>query len=80
MSSNVHPINGPSDSPPIPGGGSGGGNNFGERLARLEVRVESSATKKDISDLKLWIIGSAFGMVVTTTTIGILIYRTFVMQ
>jgi len=80
VTDNIHPINPNSTTPPPTfGGGGSGGSDVGERLARLEVKMESTATSKDISDLKLWIIGSAFGMVITTITIGTLIYRTFVM-
>lgn len=45
---NVHNIGGPSSTA---GGGSGIGG-FGERLARLEEKVNHLATSKDISDLK----------------------------
>ena len=42
-------------------GGSGNGSGYGERLARIEARLDSiekhGATKEDITKVKLWFLG-----------------------
>ena len=37
---------------PGPGGGGNGGSSYGERLARIETRLENVATREDVSDVK----------------------------
>lgn len=45
------------DPPGSEGGGTGGGNgSFERRLTRLETEFGHLATKKDVSDLKVWIL------------------------
>ncbi len=40
--------------PPVRGSsGDGGGDSLGERLARLETRIEYLATKEDVSEVKV---------------------------
>ncbi|MCY4005766.1 MAG: hypothetical protein OXE84_02915 [Rhodobacteraceae bacterium] len=39
-------------SAPKPPNGNGGNGNYGERLARIEARLESVAKREDIADLK----------------------------
>lgn len=46
--SNVHDIGGPSST----AGGGGGTNGFGERLARLEEKVNHLATSQDMAEIK----------------------------
>ena len=46
-------------------GDNGGNGNYGERLARLEERLESSiehmATKEDIQKIKVWVLTGILG-------------------
>ena len=37
---------------PGPGGGGNGGSSHGERLARVEAKMEHVATREDVSDVK----------------------------
>lgn len=61
-----------------PGGGAGGGAGVDallraveERLARLETRMDYMATKEDIENLKIWILGGALGSVVAAIVAAI---------
>ena len=38
-------------------GSNGGGDDYGERLARIEAKLECLATKKDIQSIKVWMLG-----------------------
>lgn len=60
--------------PPTRGGsGDGGGDSFGERLARLETRIEYLATKEDVSEVKVlierklnWLLYGIVGVMLTS--------------
>ena len=47
----------PPPSRPAPSGGGDGSSGFGERLARIEARMEHVATKEDIQRLRVWVLG-----------------------
>ena len=38
--------------PALASSGAGGGGDYGERLARLETRIEQTATKEDVEKLR----------------------------
>lgn len=38
-----------------------GRSQFGERLARIEAKMEHVATKEDIQQLKVWVLGGVLG-------------------
>ena len=40
---------------PRPGGGGNGGSSHGERLARIEAKMEYMATREDVSEVKVLI-------------------------
>ncbi|MGI9347565.1 MAG: hypothetical protein ACR2PV_06225 [Gammaproteobacteria bacterium] len=61
----------PADRP----GGNGGGGNVGERLARLEEKVDHLATKTDIEALKTTFWRSAFLVVVSVAGLAFAIAR-----
>ncbi len=76
---NVVPLSTPGKS------GSGGGNNFGERLARIETKLEYTATREDVSEIKVlierkeasqlrWLVGLVF---VALVTLAAAVIRTF---
>ena len=68
---NVYPLDSPT---PRPGGGDG--SPPGERLARIETRLDSiekhGATKTDIERLRVWILGGVIGAFVIALGIGLL--------
>ena len=51
----------PSAGRPGGAGDNGGRLQFGERLARIEARMEHVATKEDIQQLKVWVLGGVLG-------------------
>ena len=53
--SHLHVVDKQPEPPAVSSSGDGGGNNFGERLARLETHVGFLATKEDISEVKVLI-------------------------
>ena len=63
----------PPPSRPGPSGDRGGSSGFGERLARIEARMEHVATKEDIQRLRVWVLGGVLGAlsVAVMGTIGI---------
>ncbi len=76
---NVVPISAPGKP------GSGGGDNFGERLARIETKLEYMATREDISEIKAliekkeasqirWLVGL---ILVTMASLAVALIRTF---
>ena len=46
-----------------------------ERLARLETRMESIATKEDIQTLKIWVLGGALSSVVAAIPIALFVVK-----
>jgi len=60
-SGNVHPESSPSA--PHPGGTGADGSGFGERLARIEAKMEHAATREDIQKLRVWVLGGVLGAV-----------------
>lgn len=65
-----------------PGGGGGDGVDarlraVEERLVRLETRMDYMATKEDLKDLKIWVLGSALGSVVAAIPIILLVVKVF---
>ncbi len=56
LPTNVSPISAGRDS-----GSNGGGDHYGERLARIEARLEYFATKEDIQRIKVWILAGVLG-------------------
>ena len=67
------------------GGGSGGDGNFGERLARIESRMDFMATREDVQEVKTlierkeatmlrWLLGL---LVVALVSLGVALVRTF---
>ena len=63
----------PPPSFPSPSGDRDGSSGFGERLARIEARMEHVATKEDIQRLRVWVLGGVLGAlsVAVMGTIGI---------
>ena len=57
---NVVQLDSPSGRPGSSGGGNGG-SGHGERLARIEARMEHVATKEDIKKLRVWVLGGVLG-------------------
>ena len=62
--------------PPIrasSGDDGGAGNSIGERLARLETKMEHVALKEDVLNLKIWILGGVIGGIMSAVmiTLGI---------
>lgn len=62
-----------------PGGGGGDGVDarlraVEERLVRLETRMDYMATKEDLKDLKIWVLGSALS---TGIPIVLLVVKVF---
>ena len=53
---NVVQFDSPAGRPGSSGGGNGG-SNHGERLARIEAKMEHAATKEDIQKLRVWVLG-----------------------
>lgn len=53
---NVVQFDSPAGRPGSSGGGNGG-SNHGERLARIEAKMEHVATKEDIQKLRVWVLG-----------------------
>ncbi len=47
----------------------GGNGSHGERLARIEARLEHMATKEDIQKIKVWVLSGILGGVGVTITI-----------
>ena len=47
----------PAPTPASSGDGGGGGKTTGERLATLEAEIKHLATKEDIKDIKIWVLG-----------------------
>ncbi|MCY4041825.1 MAG: hypothetical protein OXF72_11310 [Gammaproteobacteria bacterium] len=74
---NVSPIRQPSGEGPTNGGQAA----VRERLARLEENIkgvrEQMATKKDISDLKVWILGGVLSAIMVAAGIATLIVKAF---
>ena len=77
---------------PRPGGGGNGGSIHGERLARIEARMEYMATREDVSEVKVlierkestmtrWLLGilATAGISLATAVIGVVVVlvRTF---
>lgn len=77
---------------PGPGGGGNGGSSHGERLARIEARMEYLATREDVSEVKVlierkestmtrWLLGilATAGISLATAVIGmvVVLVRTF---
>ena len=71
--------------PLIPGGGAGGGGDHGERLARIESKMEYMATREDVAEVKTlierkeatmlrWLGGM---VVVAAISLGVALVRTF---
>ena len=52
---------GTSSAAPSPSGSGTGSSGFGERLARIEARMEHVATKEDIRKLRVWVLGGVLG-------------------
>lgn len=42
----------------------GGGGDYGERLARLEARMDFLATKEEIQKIKVWVLSGVLGGIV----------------
>ena len=63
----------PPPSRPVPPGGRDGSSGFGERLARIEAKMEHVATKEDIQRLRVWVLGGVLGAlsVAIMGTIGV---------
>ena len=68
-----------------PGGGAGGGGDHGERLARIESKMEYMATREDVAEVKTlierkeatmlrWLGGM---VVVAAISLGVALVRTF---
>lgn len=66
----------------------GGSDSFNDRLRRLEVDMgvvktevknidRNMATRKDISDLKVWILGGVLGAIPVGVAIAVVIVRAF---
>lgn len=55
----------------------GGGGNYGERLARVETKLEHMATKEDIQKIKVWILGGILGSVVLAMSVFFTILKFF---
>ena len=60
----------------IPPGGGGGGN-LESRIAYLEATVPHLATKADIANLKVWIMGGVITAIIITFTGAIAILKLF---
>ena len=73
----------PSQRPP--GGDGPRDSEFGERIVRLEEKIVAMkdridndlATKKNISDLKVWILGGVLSSIAVAATIATLIVKAF---
>ena len=69
----------PSANPGGNGSSGGGGSEIRERLARVEVRVESlkdtMATKTDVANLKVWILAGVLSTmaIAVATTVAVMI-------
>lgn len=73
MTNNVHPIGQESDEPKrsdsSSGGGSGG--DLGERIARLETRMDYLATREDLEAMKVWFLKWAIMTILATVGITV---------
>ena len=54
------------------GGNGGGEGNIRERIAKLEAELKHLATKTDIQNLKIWILGGIIGAVPVLVTLFLL--------
>ena len=69
---NVIPINSPTR------GSNGGGGNLEYRLARIETKLEYTATREDIADLKVIILRWLIGFLATgAISLTVVLFRTF---
>ncbi len=63
----------PMERPAAHGGFNGGG--YGERLARIETKVESiqehGATKNDISQVKIWFLGGVLAAIALAIPVAV---------
>lgn len=90
----LHPSDNPQSEPPsnYGAGGGSGGDDYGERLARLETRMDYLATKEDVTKIevgvtqnieiavekmKVWILSGVLGAVVVATSIAVAIIKIF---
>lgn len=62
---------------PAPSGGGGGGGDLAQRITRLEVRMDYLATKEDLKDIKIWILGGVIASFVTVGGLALVIWRVF---
>ena len=50
-----------SSAAPSPSGSGNDRSGFGERLARIEAKMEHVATKEDMQKLRVWVLGGVLG-------------------
>ncbi len=68
----------PQGSPPgRTGGGGGAGTGFAERLAGLETEVKHLATKRDVENVKVWVLCGVLGGMATAATIALTFMKVF---
>ena len=53
----------------------GGGGDYGERLAKLEGRMDYLATKEDIQKIKVWVLSGVLGGMVAAATITVAVVK-----
>jgi len=68
----------PQSEPPHRGGGGG---DYGERLARLEARMDFLATKEEIQKIKVWVLSGVLGGIVggmgVAAALAVVVVRVF---
>ena len=62
----------------IQNGGGNGNGGIRERVKALETELKHLATKKDISDIKIWILVGVLGAIPLSVTMVLLVAKYFV--
>ena len=69
MANNIHEFS--EARPKITGPPSGGDGGLGERMARLETKMERVALREDVLNLKIWILIGTIGGIVTAAGLAV---------
>ena len=72
-----HPASVPPPAPASSGSGNGNGRHLDARVASLEAHLQHLATKNDITQLKVWILGGVLAAIVVAAGISATVVKAF---